>query len=72
MQFTRGDKYHVVSDCGRYTVNIATQKPGRKVYMAVYRNKILGTWPCEDEPGDRAAARDAAFEACRAHAKGIA
>jgi hypothetical protein len=75
MTFTKRDKYHAVSECGRYTINKAGQGPGRVVYMAVLdappRSKILGTWRCADEPGDRAAAYREAIAACENHANGI-
>lgn len=74
MNFTKRDKYHAVSECGRYTIN-KTGGRGRVVYMAVLdappRSKILGTWRCADEPGDRAAAYREAIAACENHANGI-
>jgi hypothetical protein len=67
--FTKRNAYHVVSDCGRYTINKAGQGRGRIVYMAVApRGKIIGTWPCADEPGERAAAYREAMLACENHA----
>jgi hypothetical protein len=75
MNFTKRDAHHVTSDCGSYTINKAGQGPGRVVYMAVLdappRSKILGTWRCADEPGDRAAAYREAIAACENHANGI-
>jgi hypothetical protein len=69
MNFTKRDAHHVTSDCGSYTINKAGQGKGRIVYMAVApRGRILGTWPCADEPGERAAAYNAALSACRDHA----
>jgi hypothetical protein len=69
--FTKRDAYHVTSECGRYTINRAGHGKGRIVYMAVApRGKILGTWPCADDPGERAAAYQLATEACRVHAGG--
>jgi hypothetical protein len=68
MTFTKRDKYHAVSECGRYTINAAGQGKGRRVYMAVAGSRILGAWPCADEPGERAAAYNAALSACRDHA----
>lgn len=68
MTFTKRDRYHAVSDCGRFTINVARMGSGR-CYMAVYRGReIIGTWRCADEPGDRAAAYREAVAACEAHA----
>lgn len=71
MNFQKRDRYHAVSDCGRYTINKAGQGKGRIVYMAVApRGVTLGAWRCEDEPGDRAAAYAEAIAACQQHADG--
>lgn len=69
MNFTRGDAYHVVSDCRRYVINKAGQGPGRICYMAVYRaNKILGVWHCTDSQDERTEAYKQAVAACETHA----
>lgn len=69
MIFHKRNAYHVTSDCGRYTINKAGQGKGRIVYMAVApRGQIIGTWPCVDEPGERAAAYREAMLACETHA----
>ena len=69
MNFQKIDNYHVKSECGMYVINKATMGRGIQCYMAVHRgHKILGTWRCADEPGERAAAYNEAVAACRDHA----